>query len=55
VPLAKELLEHGEKSAVLHFFRSCARFWQLGTDRLQSWSDDVRAGCQPDFGASLHY
>jgi hypothetical protein len=53
--LAKELLERGEKSAVLHFFRSCARFWQLGADRLQSWSEDVRAGRQPDFGANLRY
>ena len=51
--LAKELLQKGEKEVVLEYFRLCARFWELGQDRLEEWSDLVQANRVPDFGGSL--
>ena len=51
--LAKELLQEGEKEVVLEYFRLCARFWEMGQDRLEEWSDLVRADRVPDFGRSL--
>lgn len=40
--LAKELLERGEREAVLEYLDLCARFWERV--RLRVWSDVVRAG-----------
>ena len=51
--LAKELLQKGEKEVVLEYFRHCARFWEMGQDRLEEWSDLVQANRVPDFGGSL--
>ena len=51
--LAKELLQKGEKEVVLEYFRLCARFWEMGQDRLEEWSDLVQANRVPDFGGSL--
>lgn len=51
--LAKELLQKGEKEVVLEYFRLCARFWELGQDRLEEWSDLAQANRVPDFGRSL--
>lgn len=53
--LAKELLEKGEREAVLEYFDSCARFWKRGQDQLKRWSAEVQAGRVPDFGANLLY
>lgn len=50
--LAKELLQKGEKEVVLEYFRLCARFWKMGQDRLEEWSDLVQANRVPDFGSS---
>lgn len=51
--LAKELLEKGERMAVLEYFKLCANFWK--EDRLDAWATEVRAGKTPDFGANLEY
>ena len=51
--LAKELLEKGERDAVLQYFDECARFWERGQDRLKEWAIVVRGGGIPisrDFG-----
>ncbi len=53
--LAKELLERGEREVVLQFFMLCAKFWELGSDRLAEWIRQVRAGELPVFGANLRY
>jgi hypothetical protein len=53
--LAKDLLQSGERDAVLEFFEYCRKFWSTGNDKLTLWSDDVRAGRMPDFGANLLY
>lgn len=53
--LARDLLQSGERDAVLDFFELCRKFWTLGDERLTLWSSDVRAGRMPDFGDNLLY
>jgi hypothetical protein len=53
--LAKDLLEAGEKGAVLSYFEACRKFWELHENRLDAWSADVKAGRTPDFGPNLVY
>lgn len=47
--LARDLLLAGEKQAVLDYFQACARFWHMGTDRLDEWTMYVNAGRIPRF------
>ena len=51
--LAKDLLEKGEKQAVLDFFEQCKKLWANGATQLDQWSQQVRDGKTPDFGGSL--
>ena len=51
--LAKDLLEKGERQAVLDYFALCRKFWNRG--RLDEWSQQVTEGKIPDFGANLVY
>ncbi len=51
--LAKELLEKGERQAVLEYFELCGSFWKR--DKLEAWSKEVRSGSIPNFGANLDY
>ena len=51
--LAKELLEKGERQAVLEYFKLCEKFWKR--DNLEAWTQEVQAGKIPDFGANLDY
>jgi tetratricopeptide (TPR) repeat protein len=53
--LAKELLERGETQAVLDYFALCAKFWRSDRGRLKAWTDAVKAGIAPEFGANLVY
>jgi hypothetical protein len=53
--LAKELLEKGERDAVLTYLQSCAKFWKMDDGQLQNWMSTVKAGGVPDFGANLVY
>lgn len=50
--LARQLLERGQRDAVLAYFEACASFWVSGRDRLAEWAATVRAGGTPDFGAN---
>jgi hypothetical protein len=43
------------RQTVLEFFDLCRVFWTMGGDRLQQWSQQVRAGVVPDFGSNLYY
>ena len=47
--LAKELLEHGQREAVLEYLELCSRFWD--SEVLGVWADLVRAGRTPEFSA----
>ncbi|HEX3130193.1 MAG TPA: RNA polymerase subunit sigma-24 [Thermoanaerobaculia bacterium] len=51
--LARELLEKGEKQAVLEYFKRCGSFWK--EDRLEAWASEVQNGKIPEFGANLDY
>jgi len=53
--LARDLLEAGEDEAVLAYFEQCRVFWKMGGDKLDRWSQDVKDGLLPDFGANLAY
>lgn len=51
--LAKELLEKGERTAVLEYFQLCAVFWEMGRGKLREWSVLAKEGLVPDFEANL--
>ncbi len=53
--LAKDLLEKGERQVVLDYFELCRKFWQMHDGRLDKWSQQVKDGKIPDFGANLVY
>jgi hypothetical protein len=52
--LAKELLEKGERDAVIQYFQECANFWK-NQSKLDEWTATVKAGGIPNFGANLVY
>ena len=51
--LAKDLLEKGEKQAVLDYFELCRKLWTNGGAQLDQWSQQVRDGKTPDFKGNL--
>jgi hypothetical protein len=51
--LAKDLLEKGERQAVLDYFELCRKFWVNQDGLLDRWSQQVKEGKIPDFGANL--
>ena len=64
--LAKELLEAGEKEAVLEYLEACEAFWIIETAAttvgavspavaLDAWAHAIRDGQVPDFGPHLIY
>jgi len=53
--LAKELLEKGERDAVLTYLDECAQFWKMAGTKLQDWSATIKSGGTPDFGVNLAY
>jgi hypothetical protein len=52
--LAKALLVKGEKDVVLEYFDRCAKFWEMGKDRLEAWRASATKGEMPEFGANLN-
>ena len=48
--LAKELLEQGEREAVLQYLDSCLSLWPSGENVLQMWIADIKNGKTPNFG-----
>jgi hypothetical protein len=53
--LAKELLEAGQRDAVLEYLRLCSAFWQTADQRIDQWIYTVEQGGTPDFGGNLVY
>jgi len=51
--LAKALLEHGQRDAVLRYLDKCRTFWEMGHERLDEWRAAIEQGKVPDFGANL--
>jgi len=48
--LAKELLDAGERDAVLQYLANCLSLWPRGEDVLQIWIADIKSGKNPKFG-----
>lgn len=55
VSLARDLLEKGERETVLQYLELCREFWKMGPRQLDQWTEDVKAGRTPEFGANLFY
>lgn len=53
--LAKELLEHGEKEAVIQYLKLCKKFWSYPRNPLDQWIQDIQQGRQPNFAQNLNY
>ena len=53
--LAKDLLEKGERDTVLEYFKLCRKFWEMERGRLDQWTQEIKSGKIPDFGANLVY
>lgn len=53
--LARDLLLAGETDAVLEHLEDCRTLWEMGSESLDRWRDEVRIGRIPDFGANLDY
>ena len=53
--LAHELLEKGQRAVVLEYFRLCSKFWSYDRGQLARWTERVKAGEIPQFGANLVY
>ena len=53
--LARDLLEHGEREAVLQYFELCRGFWVSPHNRLNEWSTAIKSGAPPKFDANLKY
>jgi len=53
--LAKDLLSAGERDSVLDFLDRCRSFWKINNNQLDEWSNDIRDGAAPNFGANLKY
>lgn len=53
--LAKELLEHGEKTTVIEYLQLCKKFWTYPRNPLDEWIRAIQAGQQPDFSPNLNY
>jgi hypothetical protein len=51
--LAKELLEKGEREAVIRHFDRCAAFWDLDKGKLAAWKEVVKNNGMPDVGPHL--
>jgi tetratricopeptide (TPR) repeat protein len=48
--LAKELLEQGERDAVLQYVQNCLSLWSRGENVLEIWIADIKKGKTPNFG-----
>jgi hypothetical protein len=53
--LAKELLERGERDAVVAYLKECGSFWSSGHKDLDNWTKQITRGDTPDFGANVLY
>ena len=52
---AKELLEKGEKGAVIQYFTLCSVFWKMDDGKLAEWKTEVQNNEIPDFGPNVRY
>ena len=48
--LAKELLEQGQRDAVMQYLERCIPLWPRGQEALRLWIADIKRGGKPNFG-----
>jgi tetratricopeptide (TPR) repeat protein len=48
--LAKELIEQGERDAVVEYLEHCLELWPRGENVLRIWIADIKSGKTPSFG-----
>lgn len=53
--LARDLLQRGEKQAVIDYLRRCQNFWTGAQIPVERWIEDIEHGHTPEFGANLEY
>lgn len=53
--LAQDLIEAGDREAVVQYFKLCRKFWEMQDGKLDQWTRQVQAGEHPQFGANLFY
>ncbi|WP_159051670.1 tetratricopeptide repeat protein [Thauera aromatica] len=53
--LARDLLQRGEKQAVIDYLRQCQNFWTGAQVPIERWIQDIEHGRTPEFGANLEY
>jgi hypothetical protein len=53
--LAKEMLERGNRDAVLEYLDLCSKFWSSDFGALKRWKALIAEGKQPNFAANLLY
>jgi hypothetical protein len=53
--LAKELLEKGEREAVVQYLDAVGKFWASKMGRVDAWKAAAAKGEMPDFGPNLNY
>lgn len=47
IPFAAELVDAGERDAVLSYLSDCARYWKADDGKTAQWSELIRQGKQP--------
>ena len=52
---APELLEQGQTDMVLEYFRLCGTLWRFDGGQLARWTEQVKSGHIPQFGADVVY
>lgn len=55
--LAKELIDRGERPAVVEYFEDCLKFWdsKIAKSKIEEWKADMARGKTPSFGGNLVY
>lgn len=51
---ARELLQAGEREAVLEYFNDIERFWKLRNGATTAWRQQVALGLVRSFGMNVH-
>lgn len=54
MPLAKELLDLGEREVVLRYLDLCELFWEGRQKLLRKWADEIKRGGVPDFASDRY-
>jgi len=51
--LATDLLQRGERQAVLDYLDACTRIWDRGRERLIRWKSEIEQGSQPELKGNV--